>query len=124
MKTHIEYFYERVQTTPDAIFLRQPTGNRWKELTWKQAYDEAIRMAGYIRTLNLPAESHIAILSKNCYHWVLADLAIMMTGHISVPFFPNVCVSCIPFSNHQPSNFQIVFVYLKRSPQRRWPPST
>lgn len=90
MKTHIEYFYDRVRDTPDAVFLRQPTGNVWKELTWKQAYDEASRMAGYIQSLALPAGSQIAILSKNCYHWVLADLAIMMTGHISAPFFPNV----------------------------------
>lgn len=89
-KTHIEYFYDRVKQTPDGIFLRQPSGEEWQEQTWKQAYDEAARMAGFVRSKNLPPGSHVAILSKNCRHWILADIAIMMAGHVSVPFFPNV----------------------------------
>jgi len=90
MKTHIEYFYDRVRDTPHEIFLRQPTGEVWMEMTWEQAFQESACMAEHIRTQQLPAGSNIAILSKNCYHWILADLAIMMSGNISVPFFPNV----------------------------------
>lgn len=89
-KTHIEYFYERVQQTPDAVYLRQPSGSSWTEITWKEAYDEAARMAAHIRSFNFPEGSHIAILSKNCYHWILADFAIIMAGHVSTPFFPNL----------------------------------
>src|SRR5690606_3075706 len=33
-------------------------------------------------------DAHIAILSRNCAHWVLADLAIMMAGHVTVPVDP------------------------------------
>jgi long-chain acyl-CoA synthetase len=89
-KTHLEYFLQQEQEKPAAVFMRQPYGNTWKELNWKQAGDEARRIATYISSLNLPAGSNIAILSKNCYHWILADLAIMMTGHVSTPFFPNL----------------------------------
>ncbi len=92
-KTHLQYFYDRVLATPDAIFLRQPEGEKWHEITWKQAYDEASRTAAYIRSLGFEPGSNIAILSKNCYHWILADLAVMMSGHISTPFFPNLSAS-------------------------------
>jgi long-subunit acyl-CoA synthetase (AMP-forming) len=27
-------------------------------------------------------------LSKNCAWWIMADFAIWMAGHLSVPFFP------------------------------------
>jgi long-subunit acyl-CoA synthetase (AMP-forming) len=89
-KTHLQYFYDRVINTPDAVFLRQPEGEKWHETTWKQAYDEAARVAAYIRSLDFEPGSHIALLSKNCCHWIMADLAIMMAGHISTPFFPNL----------------------------------
>ena len=47
-------------------------------------------MCNYINSLNLPKKSKIAILSKNCAHWIIADLAIMMSGNISVPIYANV----------------------------------
>jgi long-chain acyl-CoA synthetase len=40
--------------------------------------------------MNLPARSNIAILSKNCAHWLMADLAILMAGHVSVPLYANI----------------------------------
>ena len=47
-------------------------------------------MAAYIKSLNLTENSKIGILSKNCAHWIMSDLAIMMSGHISVPLYPNL----------------------------------
>ncbi len=89
-KTHLEYFLQQEKEKAQAVFMRQPYGSVWKEFNWKQAGDEARRIATYLISLNLPARSNIAILSKNCYHWVLTDLAIMMAGHVSTPFFPNL----------------------------------
>lgn len=90
MKTHLEYFLEHVKKTPNEVYLRQPTGDIWHEITWQQAYDEAAKMANYITSLDFPKGSNIGIVSKNCDHWILADLAIMMAGHVSTPFYPNV----------------------------------
>ena len=47
-------------------------------------------MAAFLKTLDLPEASKIGILSKNCAHWIMSDLAIMMSGHISVPLYPNL----------------------------------
>ncbi|MDZ7650970.1 MAG: AMP-binding protein [Cytophagales bacterium] len=34
-------------------------------------------------------------MSKNCAHWVMADLAIMMAGHISVPMYATLTADSI-----------------------------
>eukprot|EP00956_Cyclotella_meneghiniana_P007766 scaffold10354_cov68-Cyclotella_meneghiniana.AAC.5 len=47
-------------------------------------------MAGYIESLALPIPSQIGIMSKNCAYWLMADFAIMMTGHVGVPVYPTL----------------------------------
>jgi long-chain acyl-CoA synthetase len=46
---------------------------------------------------NLPPRSNIAILSKNCAHWIMADIAIWLAGHVSVPIYPTLSASGIQF---------------------------
>ncbi len=90
MKLLIEFFYKWEKEIPNKTFMRQPYGNSYKDISWKEAGEQIRKMANYIIQLNLPEKSNIGILSKNCYHWVLADLAIQMAKHISVPFYPNL----------------------------------
>ncbi|MEY3342788.1 MAG: hypothetical protein RL090_472 [Bacteroidota bacterium] len=90
MKTPVEYFYHWVEYKPDEPFLRQPKGDTWKVYTYKQAYDEALRMVAYMEQSGLQRGDHVAILSRNCCHWILADLAIMMGGFVSVPLYPTI----------------------------------
>lgn len=86
----LSYFYHWESTTPDHPFMRQPYGKEWRVLSYQQAGTEARSMAAALKAKNYPTGSHIGILSKNCYHWILADLAIQMAGYVSVPFFPNL----------------------------------
>lgn len=75
-------------STPDKVYLTQPHGGgRTTDYTWRQAMDEARRMATHLRGLNLPPRSQIAIVGKNSAHWIMADLAIWMAGHVSVPLY-------------------------------------
>ncbi len=90
MKLLIEHFYDWEQQKPDAIFMRQPYGDDWKDISWKEAGTEIRKMATVLKDKGLAIGSHVGIISKNCYHWVLADLAIQLAGMISVPFYPNL----------------------------------
>lgn len=65
----------------------------WKLYTFRQAGDEIRRIAGGLHAL--PPRSHVAILSKNCAHWIMADLAIMMCGHISAPLYATLTAPSI-----------------------------
>ena len=89
-ETPLSAFFKWEKQTPQQIFLRQPISGDWKSWTYQQAGDEIRRIASALLALKLPAESNIAILSKNCAHWIMADLAIMMAGHVSVPVYPTL----------------------------------
>lgn len=92
----LEAFYQRETKHPDTVYLVQPLGDgQVQEITWGQAGDQARRMAGYLRSLDFPERSHIALISKNCAHWIIADLAIWMAGHVSVPLYPNLTADSV-----------------------------
>ncbi len=88
VKSPIEMMYRWERETPDHVFLRQPTNLQWAEYTWREVADQARRITAYIRAQNLPAGSRIGIWSANSKDWVIVDLAIMLSGHISVPLYP------------------------------------
>ena len=97
IQTPLEKLYHWTAQRPDKTFLRQPYNGEWLHYSWKKAEDEIRRMASYLRSLNLPPESKIAIISKNCAHWIMSDLAIMMAGHVSVPLYPTIPAELIRY---------------------------
>lgn len=90
MNNPLEYFLHWEKSFPGDIVFRQAKGTGWITWTYQQAGEEIRRIAGFLEDLQLPPHSKVAILSKNCPHWVMADLAIMMSGHVSVPLYPTL----------------------------------
>lgn len=89
-KSPLEAFNNWVTHTPDQLFLRQFLDRRKTEFSYKEADEEIRKLATALKALGLNPGSHIAILSKNCAHWVMADLAIMMAGCVSIPIYPTL----------------------------------
>jgi long-chain acyl-CoA synthetase len=89
-KSPLEMFYHWEKETPNKLYMRQPIGGEWHHWTWSETATQVRKMAAYLKSLDLPANSKIATLSKNCAHWIISDLAIMMAGHVSVPLYPNL----------------------------------
>ncbi len=90
LKTVVDYFYQWEKTQPHKVFLRQPFGQKFKDFTWAETGEQVRRLAGYLLSLGLEPQSNIGLISKNCAEWIIADLAIMMSGHVSVPFYPTL----------------------------------
>ncbi len=42
VKSPLEMFYHWEQTTPDQVYLRQPTKLEWNEYTWAEVADQVI----------------------------------------------------------------------------------
>jgi long-subunit acyl-CoA synthetase (AMP-forming) len=87
LKSPLEMFYHWEETTPNTVYLKQPINGSVKDFTWREAGDQARRVAANLIAMGLPAGSHIALLSKNCAEWFITDLAIMLAGHVSVPIY-------------------------------------
>lgn len=90
LQSSLERFYHWEKAKTNEVFLRQPYGNIWKTITFAEAGQEARKMVNALQAKGLQKGDHIGILSKNCYHWILADLAIMMGGFVSVPFYASL----------------------------------
>jgi long-subunit acyl-CoA synthetase (AMP-forming) len=71
------------------VFLTQPVdGGVVIDIHWGEAVDQARRMAAHLKGLGFAPGSRIAILSKNCAHFIIAELAIWMAGGTTVAIFP------------------------------------
>jgi long-subunit acyl-CoA synthetase (AMP-forming) len=88
-KLMLDYVYEHETSLRDTVYLTQPVGGgKTIDITWGQAMDQARRMAAHLKTLNLEPGARVAILSKNCAHFIMAELAIWMAGCTTVAIFP------------------------------------
>jgi long-chain acyl-CoA synthetase len=87
----LQRFYRWERERPDRLFLTQPyDGGKLREWTWSQAAREVRNIAGYLKAQNWAPGTHVALLSKNCAWWIMADLAIWMAGHVTVPVYPSL----------------------------------
>ncbi|MGH1433443.1 MAG: AMP-binding protein [Lewinella sp.] len=86
----ISLFYRWEKEQGDTVFLRQPYGKEWKELTYAEAGQQARCLCTALHELGLKPGDHVGILSKNCYHWIITDLALMMGNFVSVPFYASL----------------------------------
>ena len=83
-------FYEWEQKLRDRPLLRQPFGDKWEIYTWGEVGQMARKLATGLKSLGLRENAHIGLISKNCREWIIADIAIMMAGYVSVPLFPSL----------------------------------
>ena len=83
-------FYKWEKELKDKPFLRQPFGDKWEVYTWGEVGQMARKLASGLKSLGLRERAHIGLISKNCREWIIADLAIMIAGYVSVPFFPSL----------------------------------
>ena len=98
-KTVIDFFLAHCADMPNRRFMTQPVkgDEDVRYWTFAETLSQAKKMANYIKGLNLPEKSQIAIMSKNCAYWVIADLAIWMSGHVSVPVYPTLTAETTKF---------------------------
>ncbi|MBI3204085.1 MAG: AMP-binding protein [Myxococcales bacterium] len=91
LETQLDYAQNWEKQHPNDIWLTQPLGGgKLRDFTFQEAMGEVRRMAAHLKGLGLPDKSNIALFSKNTAWWILADLAIWMAGHTSVPLYPTL----------------------------------
>jgi long-chain acyl-CoA synthetase len=87
----LQRIYKWERERPEAIFLTQPYGGgNVRDWTWGQAVAEIRCIAAWLKAQDWEPGSRVAILSRNCAWWVMADLAIWMAGHVTVPIYPSL----------------------------------
>jgi long-chain acyl-CoA synthetase len=90
------YAWERQRA--QELFMTQPLGGGGtKQYTWERTLDESRRMAAYLQSFGFPPGSKIALLTKNCAHFIMSELAIWMAGYVSVALYPTLQASTVQY---------------------------
>lgn len=97
-KLLLDHIYEHEKAQASRVFLTQPVGSgKVVDHTWAQVMDQSRRMAAHLKSQGFAPGSRIAILSKNCAHFIMAELAIWMAGHSAVAIFPTETADTVKY---------------------------
>jgi long-subunit acyl-CoA synthetase (AMP-forming) len=82
----------------DQVYLTQPVGQgQVRDYTWRETLDEARRMARHLQSRGFEQGTRIGLISKNCAHFIMAELAIWLSGGTTVALFPTESADNIRF---------------------------
>ncbi|OHV28961.1 acyl-CoA synthetase [Parafrankia soli] len=79
---------DRVRTDPDRVILSRPTGTDWHDITFRALDAHVRRVAAVLLGHGVGVGDRVGIVGRTSYEWVVADLAVLALGAITVPIFP------------------------------------
>jgi long-chain acyl-CoA synthetase len=80
-----EMFFDRAARLGEKPFLWAKSEGRYRPKTWAAAARDVRRMALGLRSLGIGPGDRVGLVAENRPEWVIADLAIMSAGAITVP---------------------------------------
>lgn len=90
-------FLARTEVLPESVAIQYKANNKWQIITYAELRSHVFALATYLCSEGIKPGDKIAILSQNCPEWIVADLAIMTTGAVSVPIYPTLQSAQIKF---------------------------
>ncbi len=97
-KLILDYVFEHEAKIPQHVYLTQPTGGgAARDYTWAQIMNEARRVAAHLKSMGLSPGDRVGMLSKNCAHFFIGELAIWLGGFTTVAIFPTEGEATIRF---------------------------
>jgi long-chain acyl-CoA synthetase len=80
-------FFDQAKSLGDKPFLWAKTNDNWQSITWTQARERVAALARGLKALGLARGDRVGLVSENRPEWVLADLAILAAGGVTVPAY-------------------------------------
>jgi len=85
--TLVSMFFDQVAARGDKPMLHWKAAGEWHSLSWNEVSDRVTRLANALRVMGVEAGDRVVLVSENRPEWLIADLAIMTAGAISVPTY-------------------------------------
>ncbi len=83
----VQMFHDRAKHYGDEPFLWAKFEEEWHCTSWREASTTVEKLARGIATLGVAPGDRVGLVSENRPEWLLADIAIMAAGAISVPTY-------------------------------------
>lgn len=97
MKRLFDIVTEQVKSRPGSTMLASKVNGTWKTVSCKESMQQACQFAEMLLGLGVKNEvldpeqqEKIAMISPNRPEWIIADLAVQMTGGILTPIYPTI----------------------------------
>lgn len=84
-----DYLVAYKDTYPNQHFLsyKSTETKKWESYTFLDTYNNVLKTAELLLTLNVQPKDNIALIASNCPEWNFVDLAIQMIGAVCVPMY-------------------------------------
>jgi long-chain acyl-CoA synthetase len=80
-------FFDQAERLGDRPFLWNKLENQWQSRSWAQTADEVAALARGLLAMGVAPGDRIGLVSENRPEWLIADIAIMSVGGITVPAY-------------------------------------
>src|SRR6266567_7008878 len=80
-------FFEVAQQRAARPFLWAKRNRTYQALSWSEAAQSVMRLARGLAALGIEPGDRVALVAENRPEWVVADLAIMEAGAVTVPAY-------------------------------------
>ncbi len=79
---------DRARDTPSGVAMRSKEKGLWRETSWSQYWDDVLDVAHAFLDLGIARGDRVAIQSENRREWLVADLAAVAVGAVTVGLYP------------------------------------
>jgi long-chain acyl-CoA synthetase len=83
----VTMFLTRAREKGDAPFLWAKRGGAWQSVSWSEAAGQVAAIAEGLRRMGLDPGDRVMLVSENRPEWLIADIAIMAAGCVTVPTY-------------------------------------
>ena len=83
----VTMFFDQVEQGGDTPFLWSKKGSIYESQSWNEASNQVRQLAGGLKSLGVTKGSRVLLVSENRPEWLIADIAIMAIGAITVPAY-------------------------------------
>jgi len=80
-------FFERAAHYGDTPFLWRKQEDAWHSLSWSEVAEATSKVSRGLRALGVQRGDRVGLVAENRPEWLIADLAIMSAGAITVPAY-------------------------------------
>lgn len=88
VRTLVDCLLQHTEQRPNDTYLVQPDNDQVQSWSWLQTKQHAEAIATGLKKYGIKPGDRVAIWSKNCAEWIIADFAIALLGAVSVPIYP------------------------------------
>ncbi|MBI4430902.1 MAG: long-chain fatty acid--CoA ligase [Candidatus Omnitrophica bacterium] len=80
-------FFQQAKRLGPRVFLRAKCGGAYRDLSWDWVKEQVVATAAALHELGIKRSDKVAVLSENRPEWLIADIAILSLGAVTVPIY-------------------------------------